>query len=125
VKRIIVFEDDEKLGGAIKAFLEEYNCQPIVVPSGKGGLELVKKGKPNLILMDLLMPGIHGFDLCKILKENEETKHIPIIVMSAVYNPSTVIMELEDSGANEFIKKPFEFSALLELIESFIYITLE
>lgn len=119
MKKILVIEDDKKLGEMIKTVLEKYNCKVTYVMDGKLGLEHAQSEKPDLILLDLLVPGIHGFELCKMLKRDEETKDIPVIAMSAVYKPAFAGVELKDSGADSFIEKPLHLPALRDIIERF------
>ncbi|MCP5104081.1 MAG: response regulator, partial [bacterium] len=70
----------------------------------------------DLILMDLLLPGVHGFDICQEVKKDPRLMHIPIIVMTAVYKTSMDKMEAKRLGVDEFIEKPLRFNELLKKI---------
>jgi len=120
VKKILVIDDDEKVGEMLQALLENHGYQVDYVRDGKKGLEIVKGTKPDLILMDLLMPGIHGFDLCEMIKKDEQICHIPVIAVSAVYKRAVAGAEIKEAGINEFVEKPINFARLLEKIESLI-----
>jgi DNA-binding response OmpR family regulator len=122
VKKIMVIDDEEKLGKYIKSVLEQYSCRVTHILDGKRGLELIKKEQPDLILLDLLLPGIHGLELCKIIKKDDRLKHIPVITMSAVYGKVTAEMESRKSGADDFLEKPMNFGELLGKIKKFIEI---
>ncbi|MCK4762309.1 MAG: response regulator [Candidatus Aminicenantes bacterium] len=103
----------------IKTVLEKHNCRVTHVTDGKLGLETAQNEKPDLILLDLLVPGVHGFELCKMLKNDEQTKNIPVIAMSAVYKPAFAGPELKDAGVDAFIEKPLHLPALRDKIERF------
>lgn len=120
VKKIMVIDDEDKLGKYIKSVLEQYSCQVTHILDGKRGLELIKKEQPDLILLDLVLPGIHGLDLCKIIKEDDRLKHIPVITMSAVYRRIAWETEIKNSGADDFVEKPINFGELLGKIKKFI-----
>jgi CheY-like chemotaxis protein len=120
LKKILVIDDDEKVGETIKALLENHNYKVEYVQDGKKGFEKIKKFKPDLVVTDLLMPGIHGFDLCKIIKNDKQTGHIPVVAVSAVYQRSVVGHEIKEAGIDAFVKKPVNFAMLLDSIESLI-----
>lgn len=115
--KILLIDDDERVRETIKAFLENHGYVVDAVEDGTTGLEKLKGDKFDLIIMDLLMPGIHGFDLCGIIKKDERTKHIPVIAVSAVYKWSSAAVEIHDSGIDAFVEKPLNFSRLLEKVE--------
>lgn len=120
MNKILVIDDDEKVGETIKALLENHNYMVEYVQDGKKGFEKIKKFKPDLVVTDLLMPGIHGFDLCKMIKNDEKTGHIPVVAVSAVYQRSVAAHEIKEAGFDAFVKKPVNFASLLDSIESLI-----
>jgi two-component system, sensor histidine kinase and response regulator len=73
---------------------------------GEKALDLISKLKPDLILLDVMMPGLNGFEVCKLLKENPEVNDIPIIVITAMGMPKDVLAGFE-AGAVNYITKPF------------------
>lgn len=120
MNKILVIDDDEKVGEIIKALLENHNYLVEYVQDGKKGFEKIKQIKPDLVVMDLLMPGIHGFDLCKLIKNDEQTAHIPVVAISAVYQRSVAAQEIAEAGIDAFVKKPVNFAQLLDTIERLI-----
>jgi DNA-binding response OmpR family regulator len=120
LKKILVIDDDGKVGETIKALLGNHNYEVEYEQDGKKGFEKIKKFKPDLVVTDLLMPGIHGFDLCKMIKNNVQTRHIPVIAVSAVYQQSAISYEIMEAGIDAFVKKPINFGRLLENIESLL-----
>ncbi len=113
LKKIVVIEDEEQLGRLIQAFLEKHEYKVYYVKDGESGLQTIHEEKPALVITDLLLPGVHGFDICKSLKSDVQTMHIPLIVMSAVYKTTRDKHEAQRMGVDEFIEKPLNFHKLL------------
>ena len=116
VKTILVVEDDEDIGSFIvEALLQETSHQALLVPTGSKALETVKTIKPNLFVLDYLLPRMNGIDLYDQLHTTKELEHIPAIMMSA---------NLPASEARKrkitCLKKPFELDELLQTIEKLI-----
>ncbi len=82
-----------------------------VALSGEDALEAIKDEIPDLIILDLILGGISGIEVCKIIKQNEATKHIPIIMLTATSN--TLQDEVYAAGADSLMSKPFEIAFLL------------
>ena len=116
VKTILVVEDDEDIGSFIvEALLQETPHQALLVTTGSKALETVKTIKPNLFVLDYLLPRMNGIDLYDQLHGTKELEHIPAIMMSA---------NLPASEARKrkitCLKKPFELDELLQTIEKLI-----
>jgi len=118
-KKILVLEDEEELGRFIKKFLEQRNYQ-VTYLSDIASVEVIAVEAPDLILTDLLLPRIHGFDICKAVKDDPRLKHIPLIAMTAVYKDTFHKLEAMRIGVNDFLEKPFKFQDLLEKVEKFL-----
>jgi PAS domain S-box-containing protein len=114
MKKILAIDDNEiniellfqmvKLHYSDFEFLKAYN--------GRMGIDMAKKELPEIILLDILMPGLNGYEVCEILKKDKITSHIPILMISALGgNPEERIKGL-NAGADAFISKPFDFSEL-------------
>lgn len=88
---------------------EQYNIQ--VCSNGKEALTIVKEYMPNLVISDIMMPEMRGDELCHILKNDIETSHIPIILLTALNTDKNIIEGLQ-SGADEYIVKPFNIGIL-------------
>ena len=115
-KKILVIEDDLELGQFIKKMLEKNDYNVISCDDGMTGLELIKNENPDLVLIDLLLPSLHGFDVCKKIKKDEQLAHIPVILMTAVYKGIMLKTEAKNAGANDFIEKPIKFDDLFDKI---------
>lgn len=113
MKKILVVDDDESIVEVVQLVLES---EGYYVQTNMDGdlLPLLKKEQPNLILLDMLLSGVDGRDICKQLKSDHETAHIPVIMLSA---HSETDKAANASGANDFLEKPFDVDALIAIVE--------
>lgn len=112
-KKVLVVDDDQGVLDVVSIILHEGGYQ--VQTSNKGHYALELNGDmPDLILLDILLSGEDGIEICKILKSRERTKHIPIIMFSA---HSKIDQAVRDSGANGFLSKPFDMDVLLAMVK--------
>ena len=109
-RKILIVEDNDELREYLRRTLsEQYNIQ--VCSNGKEALTIVKEYMPNLVISDIMMPEMRGDELCHILKNDIETSHIPIILLTALNTDKNIIEGLQ-SGADEYIVKPFNIGIL-------------
>lgn len=118
-KTILIIEDEENLGQLLQAYLEQHQFRAFHARDGVAAMEHLAEETPDLILMDLLLPRIHGFEICQKIRANKNLKHIPIIIMTAVYKSAMDKLEARKLGVQEFIEKPIEFSQLLHKIRRY------
>ena len=114
---ILVIEDEPDISELIEYNLSQSGYRIIISDNGEKGLELSRKYLPDLILLDLMLPGIHGIDVCRVLKNDKETSNISIIILSALGQEENIIKGLE-TGADDYVTKPFSFPVLEARIES-------
>jgi len=117
--KILYVEDNEDNIYMLSRRLKRKNFDVIIATDGEEGVEKAKLDKPNLILMDLSLPKMDGWTATKIIKENDETKHIPIIALSAhamEEHKATAIA----SGCDDYDTKPVDFKRLLSKIELYL-----
>ena len=106
-ERIMIVEDEESIQELIKYNLQrEGYLVPVCCENGGSALESAVTYKPDLILLDLMLPGVDGLTVCKNLKADPVTKHIPVIMLTAKSEESDVVIGLE-LGADDYITKPF------------------
>lgn len=115
---VLVVEDDLDMGSYIKGKLSEF-FKVHLARDGEEGLELARKSSPDLIITDIMMPKMNGIEMTKNLKEDFETSHIPIIMLTAKSEVENQIEGLE-IGAEAYIPKPFNFSVLLSYVNSIL-----
>ncbi len=104
--RILIVDDLEVNRCILEEIIQGMGCRPVSADSAEEALRLVRGNCPQLILSDISMPGMDGFELCRILKNDKKTKNIPIIFISAYDNPKDIMEGLTLGGA-DYITKPF------------------
>ena len=114
---ILIIDDDESILDAVSLLLSDFGYHVDTISRGEEARVKVPELLPNIILLDVLMSGVDGRDICKSLKQDEKTKHIPIIMLSA--HPG-VSKNMSEYGADGFLSKPFEIDDLLKTIEKFV-----
>lgn len=113
-KKILIVDDDLAILEAISIALELENYKTKLLTNGDEVLSVSKDYKPDAILLDILLSGEDGRNIAKILKADEETCNIPIIIMSAHPTAKQTIKEI---GVNDFIAKPFDLDKLLDTLK--------
>ncbi len=116
-KKVLIVDDDYSVLDAISLILDEAGYHVKTTTKGEQTYNMVREFKPDLILLDVLMSGNDGRHICKKLKTNEDSMHIPIIMISA--HPSAE-KSIKECGADDFIAKPFETVDLLELVSHYV-----
>ena len=115
MKRILIIDDDHDMASLIQSLLKYYGYDATVVHDPHKGLTLAQKSKPDLILLDVLMPKMNGREVCEKLKQSGATKNIPVIFLTAKDSADDVAAELKVGGMGH-ITKPFDSKDLLEKI---------
>ena len=111
-KKLILAIDDEKdILKLVQYNLEREGHQVLCAKSGEEGLETARAKKPDLVILDLMLPGMDGLEVCKILRSNKETKNIPILMLTAKSAEIDQILGLE-LGATDYVSKPFSVKVL-------------
>jgi DNA-binding response OmpR family regulator len=118
--KIAIVDDDRVTLAVIEKALILDGFWVYSAQEGEEGLELVKREKPDILISDMLMPKIHGVDLCKKVKESQELKHTRVILMSAVYKKITYRDIISESGADDFIEKPVDLNDLKDRINKLL-----
>lgn len=119
-KKILVIEDEENLAKLIQAFLSKNGYLVTYISDGISSIEDIRKQSPDLILTDLLLPRIHGFDICRSVKSDSQLKNTPLIIMTAVYKNAIHKLEARKLGIKDFVEKPLNLDELLEKIQHFL-----
>ena len=114
---ILIIEDEPDIRQFISFNLKKKNYKVLTAKNGEEGLTKTKKHKPDIVILDLMLPGIHGLDVCRLLNENKTTKKVPIIMLTALGQEENIIKGLE-AGADDYITKPFSFKILDARIKS-------
>lgn len=115
--KIAVIEDDRDINELITYNLQKEGFNIIRSLDGGQGLFLVQKEHPDLVLLDLMLPGMDGLEICQALKQNSATKDIPIIMITAKGEESDVVVGLQ-MGADDYIVKPFSIKVLMARVKA-------
>ncbi len=112
-KKILIVDDDPGIGEMLKTLLEFNDFDAIVTAKPDETVEVILENDIDLVLLDMLISGVNGTDVCMSLRKNERTAQIPILMMSALHNAGS---KCKKAGADDFIAKPFEMDALIKKI---------
>lgn len=115
--RILVVDDEQDIRDLVKYNLEKEGFDISPVTTGEEAIQIARKIKPDLILLDLMLPGLDGLEVCKILKQEKETSEIPVIMLTAKGEESDVVTGLE-IGADDYISKPFSPNVLIARVRA-------
>lgn len=116
-KIVVCIEDEPEMIMLIKAILNRKGYDVTGAENGREGLEAVERTKPDLVLLDLMMPGMDGWEVYQKLKANEATQHIPVIVVTAKAQSIDKMLGLHIAKVDDYIAKPFSPQELVESIE--------
>tara|TARA_B100001175_G_scaffold12321_1_gene9591 strand:+ start:133 stop:837 length:705 start_codon:yes stop_codon:yes gene_type:complete len=116
-KTILIIEDEPDIRDLLEFHLKKEGYKVLTSSDGEKGLKAALKESPNLILLDLLLPGIKGLDVCRVLKNDVNTSQINIIMVTALGQEENIVKGLE-TGADDYVSKPFNMSILLARISA-------
>ncbi len=116
---ILVVDDNQQNLELLQAYLEDLDCETIGATEGAQALEIVNTRAPDLILLDVMMPRISGFEVCKRIKNSPKTKNIPVIMVTAL-NEFGDIERGVDSGTDDFVSKPVNKLELLTRVKTML-----
>ena len=114
---VLVIDDEKDLLELVRYNLEKEHLDVITASDGQSGLEIGLKHKPDLVLLDLMMPGMNGLEVCKQLRSDARTSRVPIIMLTAKAGETDKIVGLE-MGADDYITKPFSVRELLARVRA-------
>jgi len=118
-QKIVLIEDDEILAKVLKEELAGSDFDVLSAYDGEAGLKLVQKEKPDLLLLDILLPKMHGLDVLKILKSKEETKGIPVIALTMLGQDEDIKKGFELGVDDYIVKSQHAVAEIVEKVKSF------
>lgn len=118
-KKILIVDDEVDLVETVRFPLEMEGYHVLVSYNGEDALNLARKENPDLILLDLMLPKLDGYKVCRLLKFDDRYKHIPILMLTAKTQEKDKALGME-TGANEYITKPFEMDQLLKKVKTYL-----
>src|SRR5439155_2748890 len=105
-QKILVIEDEPDIRKLVQYNLTQEHFNVVEAEDGEQALSLLQREKPNLVVLDLMLPGLSGLELCKILRERQDTAHLPILMLTAKAGEADKVVGLE-MGADDYLVKPF------------------
>src|SRR3990172_1368040 len=116
-KRVVCIEDEPEMIDLVKLILRRKGYQVIGAMGGREGLEAIAREKPDIVLLDLMMPDMDGWEVYQKMKANDGTKSIPVIVVTAKAQSIDKVLGLHIAKVDDYITKPFGPQELLESVE--------
>lgn len=117
MQQILIVEDDDDIRELVGFNLEMSGFSVIKCSNGEDGLEKIEKEKPDLVLLDVMLPGIDGFEVCRRIKKNQNIRETPVLMLTARTDDEDIINGLE-TGADDYITKPFRPKILLAKVKT-------
>ena len=118
-KRILLIEDEEDIAALIKLQGELFGYKIHVEVDGINSFRAIEREKPDLVILDIMLPGQNGFDICRKIKSNSELKNIPVLMLSAKSEEIDIVLGLE-LGADDYVSKPFSPKILFSRIKAIL-----
>jgi two-component system, OmpR family, alkaline phosphatase synthesis response regulator PhoP len=116
-KKILIVDDEVDLVETVRFPLEMEGYRVLVSYNGEDALNQARKENPDLILLDLMLPKMDGYKVCRLLKFDDRCKHIPILMLTAKSQEKDMTLGME-AGANEYLTKPFDIRDLLKKVKA-------
>jgi DNA-binding response OmpR family regulator len=118
-KRILIVEDEESLLKLESILLTSKGYRVTGVMDGMSALDEVRRNRPDLVILDIMLPKMDGFEVCRQLKGDPDTAHIPVVMLTAKKNSQDMVTG-QQAGCDAYITKPFKSSKVLETIQHFL-----
>ena len=119
MSRILIVEDDTDIAALIAHYLEKAGYTSEIVPDGSRALSVAKERLPDLVILDLMLPGLNGLEVCRALRLDNRTAALPILMVTARGEESERILGL-DSGADDYVVKPFSPNELMARVRALL-----
>ncbi|MCH8126778.1 response regulator [candidate division KSB1 bacterium] len=118
-KRILVVDDNPQLVDLLRIRLEYSGFEVLTAFDGKEGLDKARNDNPDLIILDVMLPKMNGYKVCRLLKFDQKYKHIPIVMLSSRAKESDAAIGIQ-TGANEYVFKPYDQKKLIEIVNKYV-----
>ena len=118
-KKILIVDDEPDIVETLKFLIESEGFESIIALDGEEALRKAKEENPDLMILDVMLPKINGYKVCRLLKFDSKYKHIPILMVTARSQEEDKVIG-EETGADEYITKPFDINELVEKIHFYL-----
>jgi len=119
IKKVLIVEDDQSIREIMSIVLEGAGYYVYALGSGRDVIHTVHSFKPDVILMDVMLGDVDGRDICQQLKATQETKHMPVILVSATHDFHTRLEK--NCGADDYVSKPFDINDLIHCVQKYTH----
>ncbi|MCD6379348.1 response regulator [bacterium] len=119
-RKVLVVDDEENITQILEFSIAAEGYEVVTASNGEEAIEKARKEQPNLIILDIMMPKVDGYEACRVIKSNPLTKKIPVILLTAKGREIDKRLGFE-VGADDYIVKPFSPSKLIEKINEYLY----
>lgn len=119
MKKVLIVDDEQDIVESLKFVLEVAGFECHCAYNGEEGLNLAKEILPDLIILDVMMPKINGFKICRLLKYDNKYKNIPILMVTARSQTEDKLIG-EETGVDEYITKPFDLDEIVKKVEGYL-----
>lgn len=116
--RILSIEDDPEMSGLLQLIFERQGHRVISVKSGEFGLEMLKSLQPDVLLLDLMLPDLDGWEIYQQMKKDDELAQVPVIIVSARNAKQDARSGHSVIGQDQFVEKPFEVKSLIKIVNN-------
>ncbi len=116
---VLIVDDNHQNLELLQAYLEEFHCRTLTAYDGPEALEILKKKPPDLVILDIMMPQMSGFEVCRRLKKDPKTTDIPVIMVTALNEPGDIERSI-DCGADDFLSKPVNKWELMTRVKTML-----
>lgn len=114
-KKVLIADDEENMRKILKIRISSWGCDVFIAVNGEEAIRLANQHQPDIILLDIMMPGIDGLEACRQIKADEKLKGTPVVLLTARHS-KTLLQEIEQAGADATLQKPYDPAHLMETI---------
>jgi len=116
-RTVLIVEDEQEIADLVKFHLQHEGIEVTMTRSGRKALDLARQSKPDLVILDLMLPDLDGIEVCRRLREHDDTKEIPIVILTARGTEADIVAGIE-MGADDYVTKPFSPRVLMARIQN-------
>jgi two-component system alkaline phosphatase synthesis response regulator PhoP len=119
IPTVLIVDDNQQNLELLQAYLDGFQCQTLSAYDGPEALKIIRNNPPDLILLDIMMPQMSGFEVCRRIKNDPKTADIPVIMVTALNEPGDIEKSI-DSGADDFLSKPVNKWELMTRVKTML-----
>jgi two-component system alkaline phosphatase synthesis response regulator PhoP len=118
-KKVLIVDDQPSMITTLRFQVQNAGYDFLTASNGEEALRVIDSDKPDLVMLDVMMPKMNGWEVCRTIRSNEATKHIPVFIITALHSDADSV-NAKNSGANEFIVKPIKSADLAARLKKYL-----